>query len=76
MSTQLWESHVSTLLIEAQRICDKIAQFPIASEANMGQLERDLCTIRGNLYLAEIKVSQAEDSLRHMKQPQVKSIHP
>ncbi|WP_289198945.1 hypothetical protein [Bacteroides acidifaciens] len=40
----------------------------------MKQLERDLCTIRGNLYLAEIKISQAEESLRDMKQRRIKLI--
>ncbi len=74
MSTHLLESPVSTLLGEAQRICDKIARFSIPSDTDMKQLERDLCTIRGNLYLAEIKISQAEESLRDMKQRRIKLI--
>lgn len=72
MSTQLLESHVSTQLGEVQKICAEIARFTISDEANIRQLERDLCTLRGNLYLAEIKISQAEESLQRMKQRRIK----
>ncbi len=59
--------NISALLTETQQICDKIARFS-TDPVNIKQLERDLPTIRGNLYLAEIKISQAENILQSLRQ--------
>lgn len=61
-------NHLSTLLDEVQKVCEKVAHYRIASISNRPQLERDLSTIRGNLYLAEMKIDQALDSLYELQQ--------
>lgn len=60
------EDNLPTLLVRLQQICRQIAACPIR-QTEPEQLKRDLSTLKGHIYLAEMQIEQTEIALQAMK---------
>lgn len=59
--------NIQALISEIKQLSEKISQLPLRC-SDITQLERDLCNLKANTYMLEIKIEHIESTLKEAKQ--------